>query len=162
MKSSISELGIVMRPGLGIRRRTLGTKEANGSTDSKAIAPNNFSTASIKVSVTDLRIEANIGVYAHEKGLLRPLIVDIEVVLSPNVKIEDDKLSTTLDYDFLVGEAQTLAKTRHFNLIETFALCLCDNILQDEKTQQVRIKIQKPEAVKGVFSSGTEIIKTRA
>lgn len=161
MKTSVSELGVVMRPGLGIRRRASANRDTSSPHASAEIAPNNFSTTSIKVSVTDLHIEANIGVYAHEKGLLRPLIIDIEVILSPNVKIEDDKLSTTLDYDFLVNEAQSLAKTRHFNLIETFALCLCDNILADEKTSQVKIKIQKPEAVKGVFSSGTEIIKTR-
>ncbi len=158
MKSPVSELGIIMRPGAPIRRRARPESNLPVADECKDLA----TKTSIKVSVTDLHIEANIGVYAHEKGLLRPLIIDIEVVLSPKVKIEDDRLSTTLDYDFLVSEAQKLAKTRHFNLIETFALCLCDNILEDEKAEQVRIKIQKPEAVKGVFSSGTEIIKARA
>lgn len=157
MKTSISELGVIMRPGQPIRRRASAQSETTSET--QAIESN---TSSIKVSISELKIEANIGVYAHEKGILRPLIIDIEVILSPNVKIEDDRLETTLDYDFLVLETQKLAQTRHFNLIETFALCLCDNILCDTKIDQVKINIKKPEAVKGSFSSGTEIIKTRA
>lgn len=157
MKSSISELGIVARPGQMIRRPIKGEKPDG---ENIRAASGQFETQ-IKVSVIGINIEAYCGVYDHEKGKTRPLIIDIEAHLSREIEIQDDKLSTTLDYDLLVHTARDLAQSQHFALIETFALAICDALLANEKIQSVKVNIQKPNSIKGAIASGTEVVRTR-
>ena len=161
MKSSgPSELGVVMRPGGMIRRPA---KPPVKPFSSQAKPDDAAPTRAIltKIFVKGLMVEAECGVYAHEKGRRRPLVVDLEVQVGTSVRAGSDELAETVDYDSLVAHVRTVAAGQHLHLIETFAEKVCEAVLTDERILSVRLRVEKPGAVPGAACSGVELERTR-
>lgn len=152
---SFTELGVIMRPGMSIKRRK--------SADSNEPVTNNNMTglesgiSNLKVSIRRLSINASVGVYEHEIDNPRPLIIDIEVGLAQDYLISHDSLNNTIDYDFLAKSAVDLGKSGHFNLVETFVQKLASALVANEKIKSLYIKIEKPDSVPGALSSCVEL-----
>lgn len=111
-----------------------------------------------RVFVRDLRVEAYIGYYEHEKGHTQPLVIEIELSVSAT-DFHSDRLNRTVDYDVIAGHARTLAKT-HVDLVETFAERLADACLAHPLAQAVRIRIEKPQALADAIA-GVEIVRQK-
>ncbi len=164
MKSSgPSELGVVMRPGGMIRRPARPpSKPFSGQADTDDSADGVPTRAvSTKIFVKGLMVEAECGVYAHEKGRRRPLVVDLEVRVDSAVRADSDALAETIDYDSLVAHVRTIAGGEHLHLIETFAEKVCEAVLSDGRILSVRLRVEKPGAVPGAACSGVELERTR-
>jgi dihydroneopterin aldolase len=116
---------------------------------------------STKIFVKGLMVEAECGVYAHEKGRRRPLVVDLEVQVGTSVRAGSDELAETVDYDSLVAHVRTVAAGEHLHLIETFAEKVCEAVLTDNRILSVRLRVEKPGAVPGAACSGVELERTR-
>jgi 7,8-dihydroneopterin aldolase/epimerase/oxygenase len=150
-----SELGIVARPGMAIRRPSPpAPPDCPLAQQSKALTT--------RIFVRGLQVAAECGVYAHEKGRQRPLVVDIEVLVVPSVRATADELRETVDYDALAAHAHAVAASAHLHLIETYAEQVCDRILEDRRIETVRVRVEKPGSVAGAISSGVEIERGRA
>jgi dihydroneopterin aldolase len=63
-----------------------------------------------------LELEAEIGVYPHERGRAQPLVIDVELALSPRQVVH---LADTLNYETLAGAARQLVADGHIHLVET-------------------------------------------
>ena len=71
-----------------------------------------------KIFVTGLKVEAQIGVYAHEKGKGQPLVVDVEL----DVPISGaTRLADTVNYESVGEAARAIAAEGHILLVEDFA-----------------------------------------
>lgn len=149
--NSITELGVIMRPGMYVRR---AKKSAEGD-----VVPNEIEStiSNMKIGIKNLEIKANIGVYKHEKNVTQPLFLDIIVTINQSHKIENDDLSTTIDYDTLWQAAQNLADSAHFNLIETYVAKLGSIILKDARISHVTINAEKPQAIKSAQAAFVSI-----
>lgn len=108
----------------------------------------------LRVFVRGLRIQAEIGLYPHERGRSQPLVVDIAVELgSASVTL----ISDTLDYDKLAGAARRLAAEGHVDLVETFAQRLAAACLDHPRVLAATVRIEKPEAIEGAAVAGVEV-----
>lgn len=117
------------------------------------------SLQSLKVFVRRLRLEAEVGLYAHEQGRRQPLIVDIELDLAP-AWIEH--IADTANYAEVAEKAKALAAAGHCNLVETFAHRLAEACLEDEKVLSARVRIEKPEALApDAETAGVEVVVAR-
>ena len=156
-----SELGIVARPGQPIRRpaRPPAPEPAAAAAPAPAAAPQPRNET--RIFVRGLMVEAEVGVYAHEKGARRPLVVDLEITVDPAVRAEHDQLSETIDYDTLVSHARAVASGEHLHLIETFAEMVAERLLSDPRVTASRVRVEKPGAVPGAACSGVEIVRMR-
>ena len=157
MKSSgPSELGVVMRQGGYIRRPSAPARKADATMD-----PAPTRALLTKIFIKGLKVDAECGVYAHEKGRKRPLIIDIEVSVGDDVRSSSDELAQTVDYDTLAAHIHDVAGSTHLHLIETFAEQVCSKVLNDPRIQTVRLRIEKPGSVPGAICSGVEIERGR-
>jgi dihydroneopterin aldolase len=97
-----------------------------------------------KVFVTGLRIEAEIGAYAHELGRRQPLIIDVEL----DAPVAGAKgLADVVNYEKVVKAAKAIAAEGHLELVETFAERLARACLADPRVTRVRVRVEKPEAL---------------
>ena len=64
-----------------------------------------------KVFVTGLKVEAQIGVYAHEKGKAQPLVVDVELDV-PTAGAT--RLADTVNYETIGEFARAIAEKRPY------------------------------------------------
>lgn len=113
-----------------------------------------------RVFVTGLRIEAEIGVYAHERGRAQPLIVDVELDLAV---AGAERLADTVNYEHVARHAQQIAAEGHINLVETFAERLAMACLEDPRVSRAKVRVDKPQALAPAASgAGVEIVVVRA
>ena len=106
-----------------------------------------------------LRVEANIGVYKHEKGRTQTLVVDVEL----DVAVTNwNALSETVNYEAIAAKARTVAAEGHRGLVETFAHHLADACLEEPRVTRARIRVEKPSALAPeAAAAGVEITAVR-
>lgn len=115
---------------------------------------------SSKIFVSGLRIDAEIGLYAHEKGHTQPLLIDVELDVPATGGA--DAIGDTVNYE-LVGEmARAIAAEGHIGLVETFTERLARACLDDPRVTRVRVRVEKPEALAPhARAAGVEITVVR-
>ena len=114
---------------------------------------------SLKVFVREARIEAEIGVYAHEHGRRQPLIIDVELDIAPQPV---EHITGTVNSAGVVAKARALAAGGHFKLVEAFAEQLARACLEDPLVLRSLVRVEKPEALAPVAAAaGVEIVLVR-
>ena len=113
---------------------------------------------SLKVFVRGLRIDARIGVHAHERGRHQPLIVEVELTLRDQAV---HALSDTVNYDDIVARAQANADVGHVELVEEYVERLANDFMDDPRVRSARVRAEKPEAIAGAEAVGCEVLLTR-
>ncbi len=112
-----------------------------------------------KVFVTGLKVEAEIGVYAHEKGASQPLIVDVELDV-PTAGAT--RLADTVNYETIGESARAIAAAGHIQLVEDFAERLARACLADPRVMRARVRVEKPQALAPhAAAAGVEITVVR-
>jgi dihydroneopterin aldolase len=116
-------------------------------------------TVMTKIFVTGLKIDAEIGVYAHEKGRAQPLVADVELDV-PAAGVE--KLSDTVNYETILTAAREIAAEGHIQLVEAFAERLARACLADPRVMRARVRVEKPLALAPhATAAGVEITVVR-
>ena len=113
-----------------------------------------------KVFVRGLKVEAEIGVYAHEHGRRQPLVIDVELDAAV---AGAERLADTLNYETVASAARDLAESGHWQLVETFAERLAEAMFADPRVSRARVRIEKPLALAPVAeAAGVELVIVRA
>lgn len=113
---------------------------------------------SMTVFVRGLKVEAHIGVHAHERGRSQPLIIEVEIALE-NPRVES--LADTVNYERVVEIAHALAARGHIDLVEEYAERVGAALLEDPKVARVRVRIDKPLALEPAEAAGCEAVFVR-
>src|SRR5258708_7712681 len=98
-----------------------------------------------RIFLKNFETRVSMGIHDFEKKARQRLMVNVDLYLEPDARIERDHISETVDYDFLRREIAALADSGHFHLQETF----CEKILA--------ICLAKP----GVVAVGGSRVKPR-
>jgi dihydroneopterin aldolase len=112
-----------------------------------------------QIFISQLRLEATIGVYPQERLAPQTLIVDIELTTDIHKAAQSDDLADTIDYDQLIKQLQQWTTERAFNLVETLADYLATKILNTPHVQAVRLKLYKFPAGLPIESAGVVVIR---
>lgn len=107
-----------------------------------------------EVRVRDIRVAADIGVYAHEIGRQQTLIVNVRLRLTP---FDGDSLEVAVDYNDVVSRVQALAESR-IALIETFARRVASGCLEYSQVLEVEVIVEKPGALPNGVPSATVLM----
>ena len=116
--------------------------------------------AGVKVFVRGLKLDAEIGVHAHEYGRTQSLVADVEL----DVAVTGwDRLADIFNYEAIAAKAKAVAAEGHFQLVEAFAGRIAELCLEDPRVTQVRVRIEKPAALApDAEAAGAEIVLVRA
>lgn len=124
--------------------------------------PNDAGVARVvatKIFVSGLMVQAQVGVYAHERGRTQPLILDVELDVA---SVSPSELSETVNYEMVSDAARSLAAEGHVALVETFAEAVARACLSDPRVSRARVRVDKPEALAPHASSaGVEVVLVR-
>ncbi|MGF1461888.1 MAG: dihydroneopterin aldolase [Maricaulaceae bacterium] len=113
------------------------------------------------VFVRGLRVDASIGVHPHEHETVQPILIDIAVDLGAYPGPKEDRLAEVLDYQTLADKAETFARAGHVQLVETLAERIAAWCLRDSRAVEVRVRIEKPQALGAAAAAGVEIVRRR-
>ena len=121
----------------------------------------NKSSVKRTVFIKDFIIEEIIGFYESEKIKKQKIrfnvVLDIDQRTIPNEKNEQ----SIVNYEKITKKLEKLVKIKKYNFLESLAEDSFEEIFKDKRINSVKIKIEKPDAIKSANSVGVEVFKTR-
>ncbi|WP_236796346.1 dihydroneopterin aldolase [Amycolatopsis sp. GM8] len=99
-----------------------------------------------RITLTGLRVFGRHGVFEHEKRDGQEFVVDIMVWLDLTAAAKTDDLAQTLHYGELAELAAGIVGGEPYDLIESVAGKIADEVMEDERLQAVEVTVHKPSA----------------
>ncbi len=112
-----------------------------------------------RVFVHDLVLDAEIGVYSHEKGVTQRARFSVDIDVTPSDRAIDDEIDRVLDYDMIIAIIKDTLAQGHINLVETLAGEIATRCLAHPRAASVKVKIEKLDKEPGAV--GVEIVRRR-
>ena len=113
------------------------------------------------VFIKDFIIQEIIGIHEHEKIKKQKIKFNIVIDINQNTVPNENDIKSIVDYEKITNKLKNLAKEKKYNFLESLAEDSFKEIFDDERINSVKIKIEKPEAIKNAESVGVEVFKTR-
>ena len=113
------------------------------------------------VFIKDFIIQEIIGIHEHEKIKKQKIKFNIVVDVNQNTLPNEKDIKSIIDYEKITNKLENLTKKRKYNFLESLAEDSFKEIFEDKRINSVKIKIEKPEAIKNAGSVGVEVFKTR-
>ncbi|MEO1292647.1 MAG: dihydroneopterin aldolase [Pseudomonadota bacterium] len=125
-----------------------------------------------RVFLKGLRVDASIGVYAHERLAPQPVVISLDLQVMPHRG--DDRLVYTppltegdraardiVCYDSLSKMVVSLATDGHTDYVETLAERIAERALEDDRIVEIAVTVEKPNAIEAATGAGVEIVRRR-
>ena len=113
------------------------------------------------VLIKDFLINEIIGIHNHERVNKQKIIFNITIDVNQNTIPDENDLSSIVDYEKITNRLELLAKNKNYNFLESLAEDSFKEIFVDKRINSIKIKIEKPDAIKNAKSVGVEVFKNR-
>ena len=113
------------------------------------------------VFIKDFIINEIIGIHEHEKIKKQKIVFNIIIDVDQNTIANENDIKSVVDYEKITNKLKNLAKNKQYNFLESLAEDSFDEIFKDKRINSVKVKIEKPDAIKNAGSVGIEVFKTR-
>ena len=122
---------------------------------------NNKSSIRRTVFIKDFIIQEIIGIHEHEKIKKQKIKFNIVVNVNQNTVPDEKDIKSIVDYEKITNKLENLVKNKKYNFLESLAEDSFKEIFEDKRINSVKIKIEKPDAIKNADSVGVEVFKNR-
>jgi dihydroneopterin aldolase len=99
-----------------------------------------------RITLSGLRVFGRHGVFDHEKRDGQEFVVDVTVWLDLSGAAASDDLKQTLHYGELAQLAADIVGGEPYDLIESVAGKIAEEVLRDERLGAVEVTVHKPSA----------------
>ncbi|MGC2520003.1 MAG: dihydroneopterin aldolase [Burkholderiales bacterium] len=113
------------------------------------------------IFIRELRLQAWIGLYRHEKIAPQTIEIDLEIAVPGNAVFKTGKVADTIDYGVVIERIRALLAAERFGLVENLAERIANLILDDFNAPRVKISVAKPGAVREARRVGVSIERSR-
>ena len=134
------------------------TSQRRSSIDAASAA---IGTPLRRIFLKNFETRLSIGIHDFEKQAKQRVLVNVDLYLDPDAKIERDHIDETVDYDFVRREIAGLADSSHFNLQETFCERILAICLARPGVRAARVSSEKLDVYADCESVGFEIYRAR-
>ena len=110
-----------------------------------------------KVFIEKLRVRCIIGVYENERKTPQDIFVSITLHADTRRAAKTDKAAECVDYDALSQEIRALAESARRFTVEALAEDVVRLCLDRPGVRKVRVRVEKPDAVREAETVGVEI-----
>ena len=111
-----------------------------------------------KLFISGIRAEGRHGARPGEQDQPQPFVVDLDL----EVRVGADEIEGTADYRGIVEAVRELIEQRSFDLVETMASALADDLVARDRVARATVVVHKPNAaarlgIDGVAAAATAI-----
>ena len=113
------------------------------------------------IFLNDFIIQANIGVYKHEKEKTQPIKINVIAKVRNPKRINDNNLQSVVCYNQISKKIKKIIKSGHTILLEKLAEKIFQECFKNKRIETIKIRLEKPEAIEGAAGAGIEIERSR-
>ena len=114
------------------------------------------------VFIKDFIVHEIIGIHEHEKIKKQKIKFNIVIDVNQNTIPDEKDVRSIIDYEKIITKIENLTKSKRYNFLESLAEDSFKEIFEDKRINSVKIKIEKPNAIKNADSVGVEVFKSRS
>lgn len=114
-----------------------------------------------KIIIKNLRARGIIGLNDWEREKPQDILINIEIDAELHKAGETDDISYSVNYRTLAKKALTIAETAGKLTVEALAHEIAHMALEEERAVRVRVRVEKPGAVRFADSVGVEVVRSR-
>jgi len=114
------------------------------------------------VFIKDFIVNEIIGIHDHEKIKKQKIKFNIVIDVNQNTIPDEKDIRSIIDYEKIIAKIENLTKSTQYNFLESLAEDSFEEIFVDKRINYVKIKIEKPDAIKNADSVGVEVFKNRS
>jgi len=111
--------------------------------------------------ITDLVLDARIGVHAHEHAATQRVRINVEIQVHGEPAVVADDIANVLSYENIVAAIKDLIAAGHINLVETLAERIASICLADPRAERARVRVEKLDVEPDAAAVGIEIERPR-
>ncbi len=111
-----------------------------------------------RVTVRDVILDCNIGVYSLERGVTQRVRIGVEIDIAPPSHPLDEDIANVISYDYVLEGIRGIVASGHITLVETLAERIAEHCLKDRRAVCVRVTAEKLDRVPGA-ALGVEIVR---
>jgi len=120
------------------------------------LVPDSLRPRRARVVLDSLEVEADIGFHDFEIGVRQKLLVTVEIWLDHVPSASSDDPAEAWDYDLLRARIRELASRGRYNLQETLAHRIFDQLAAMRGVKALRVSTAKPDIYADARSVGVE------
>ena len=113
------------------------------------------------IFVNDLMLNAELGVYAHEKNIQQPLRVNVIAKIRDIPDTSDEKIDNVVCYNQISLIIKEIVNSGHTILLETLAEKILQECFKNNRIETIKIRLEKLDAIDDAESAGIEIERSR-
>jgi len=113
------------------------------------------------VFIQGLKIDTVIGIYDWEREIRQDIVLDIEMSADIKKASETDHIDQALNYKAVSKRLIEFVKNSEFQLVEPLAEKICEIIIGEFNVEQVKLTLNKGEAVTGADGVGVIIKRSK-
>ena len=110
-----------------------------------------------KIFLNELKIDTVIGIFEWERRILQTVIIDLEMDADIAKAAKSDDVIDTLNYKSVAKRVQKFVEDSSFKLVESLAEHIASIILDEFPVNWVKVRVNKPGAIRGSKGVGVEI-----
>ena len=114
-----------------------------------------------QILITDLVARGVIGISDQEREKPQEIVINIILFVDLKKAGESDNLDDSVSYRTIAKKALAHAETARRYTVEALAADIAKLCLQDIQVEKVRVRVEKPGAVRFSRSVGVEIERAR-
>jgi len=106
------------------------------------------------IFLSELRVEAVIGIFDWERKIKQAVVFDIEMGADIKKAASSDHIDDTLNYKAVSKRVTEFVEASEFQLVETLAEKVAQLIMDEFKVPWLRLKLNKTGAIRGARGVG--------
>ena len=114
-----------------------------------------------KVFIEDLEVETIIGIFGWEREVKQIVRISLEMSFDTSKAGKSDKIDDALDYKKIGKSIVNLVEKSSFFLVEKMAEEIALLVLKNKQIKDIKLRVEKPGALRGSKSVGVEILRSR-
>jgi dihydroneopterin aldolase len=113
------------------------------------------------IFLNDFTLQANVGVYKHEKEKTQPIKINVIAKVRNPKRINDNNLQSVVCYNQISKKIKKIIKSGHTILLEKLAEKIFQECFKNKRIETIKIRLEKPEAIEGAVGAGIEVERSR-
>lgn len=115
-----------------------------------------------QILIKELSARGIIGINPDERAKAQEILISITLFADTSKAGESDDVEDSVNYRTISKRALAIAETAQRLTVEALAADLAKMCLEEPRVEKVRIRVEKPGAVRFCKSVGVEIERSRA
>jgi FolB domain-containing protein len=114
-----------------------------------------------RIRITDLRARCIIGVNEDERTEKQDVTLNLSIYSDLRKAGRSDKFEDAVDYSLIKKRVLSLVESSNYHLLEALAEAVADTCLNTPGVIKVRVRVDKPSALRFARSVAVEILRQK-